>query len=64
MHTVPIVGTGRVAPPGTGPYLHREAAEALLASVSGDPSPAVGKKAAWYAPGGATYGRTARPVAQ
>jgi hypothetical protein len=34
---------------------HPEAATALRASADGDPSPAVRKKAAWYAPGGTIY---------
>jgi HEAT repeat protein len=35
------------------------AAEALMAAQIQDPSPAVRKKASWYAPGGAIYTRTA-----
>jgi HEAT repeat protein len=35
------------------------AAEALMAARMKDPSPAVRKKAGWYAPGGAIYTRTA-----
>ena len=47
------------------PTTHREAAEALLASGSGDPSPTVRKRAAWYAPGGTIYRRKAGyPVSQ
>jgi HEAT repeat protein len=49
---------------GARAHTHREAAEALLASADGDPSPAVRKKADWYAPGGTIYGRTARAVSQ
>jgi hypothetical protein len=44
---------------GAWAHTHPEAAEALLASASGDPSPAVRKKAAWYAPGGTIYRRKA-----
>jgi len=50
---------------GAWAHTHREAAEALLASGSGDPSPTVRKKAAWYAPGGTIYRRKAgHPVSQ
>lgn len=39
---------------------HRpEAVAALKAAVAADPHPSVRKKAAWYAPGGAIYKRTA-----
>jgi hypothetical protein len=34
------------------------ARDALIHSAAQDPSPAVRKKASWYAPGGAIYRRT------
>ncbi|MEU6772345.1 HEAT repeat domain-containing protein [Streptomyces sp. NPDC046759] len=37
---------------------HARAAAALQESRTGDPSPAVRKKAGWYAPGGPVYERT------
>ena len=39
-------------------HSRREAAEALRASACTDPSPAVRKKASWYAPGGPIFRRT------
>jgi hypothetical protein len=42
---------------GTWAHTHPEAAAALLASAHDDPSPAVRKKAGWYAPGGTIYRR-------
>jgi HEAT repeat protein len=44
---------------GAWAHSHPEAAAALEAAASGDPSPAVRKKAGWYAPGGTVYRRTA-----
>jgi HEAT repeat protein len=40
---------------GAWAHTHPEAAAALRACASGDPSPAVRKKASWYAPGGTIY---------
>ncbi len=37
---------------------HTSAVRALEAAATGDPSPAVRKKAAWYAPGGSVHRRT------
>jgi HEAT repeat protein len=48
-----------------GQYVHTNpvAERALVEATTRDPSPAVRKKAGWYAPGGAIYRRTAsRPV--
>ena len=45
---------------GAWGHSHQEAAAALQEAASGDPSPAVRKKAGWYAPGGIIYRRTAR----
>ncbi|MEU9076865.1 HEAT repeat domain-containing protein [Kitasatospora sp. NPDC048538] len=47
-----------------GKFVHVDAraAAALEASRTGDPSPAVRKKASWYAPGGSIYRRTAPPT--
>ncbi|EDY58139.1 conserved hypothetical protein [Streptomyces sviceus ATCC 29083] len=44
-----------------GKFAHTDerAVMALEASRAGDPSPAVRKKAAWYAPGGTIHRRTA-----
>ncbi|MFF2076012.1 HEAT repeat domain-containing protein [Kitasatospora sp. NPDC058162] len=44
-----------------GKFAHTDprAAAALQAAHTGDPSPAVRKKAGWYAPGGAIHARTA-----
>ncbi len=42
---------------GAWAHTHPEAAAALQAAASDDPSPAVRKKAAWYAPGGTIYRR-------
>lgn len=44
---------------GAWAHTHREAVAALRAAAGGDPSPAVRKKAAWYAPGGPVYRRRA-----
>jgi HEAT repeat protein len=45
-----------------GKFAHTNpaAVAALQASQAGDPSPAVRKKAGWYAPGGSIYERTRR----
>jgi HEAT repeat protein len=43
---------------GAWAHTHPDAAAALQAAASGDPSPAVRKKASWYAPGGPIYRRT------
>ena len=45
-----------------GAWVHSQpaAAEALQRAAGGDPSPAVRKKASWYAPGGPIYRRTRR----
>jgi HEAT repeat protein len=48
---------------GAWVHTHPEAAAALESAVIGDPSPAVRKKASWYAPGGTVYRRTAPPTA-
>jgi HEAT repeat protein len=47
-----------------GRFVHSssEAERALIRARDGDPSPAVRKKAGWYAPGGAIYRRTQRAV--
>ncbi len=44
-----------------GAFAHnrQEAAEALIEARQHDPSPAVRKKAGWYAPGGVIHRRTA-----
>ena len=44
-----------------GRFVHGDAsaAAAMVAAMKSDLSPAVRKKAAWYAPGGAIYRRTA-----
>lgn len=44
---------------GAWAHARPEAAAALQAAVRADPSPAVRKKASWYAPGGSIYRRTA-----
>lgn len=43
---------------GAWAHTHPDAAAALTAAARGDASPAVRKKAAWYAPGGVIYRRT------
>ncbi len=43
---------------GAWAHAHPEAAEALQASAATDPSPAVRKKASWFAPGGPIFERT------
>jgi len=43
---------------GAWAHSRREAAEALTVSARTDPSPAVRKKASWYAPGGPIFRRT------
>ncbi len=48
-----------------GAYVHSEptALAALIEAIASDPHPSVRKKAAWYAPGGPIYKRTApKPV--
>jgi HEAT repeat protein len=47
---------------GAWAHTQQAAAAALLRAAASDPSPTVRKKAAWYAPGGPIYRRTA-PVA-
>ncbi|MFD8786453.1 HEAT repeat domain-containing protein [Kitasatospora sp. NPDC059599] len=46
-----------------GKFVHTDprALAALEAARTGDPSPAVRKKAGWYTPGGPIHGRTAPP---
>lgn len=48
-----------------GRWVHSRpgACEAIITASASDPSPAVRKKASWYAPGGAVYRRT-RPRAR
>jgi HEAT repeat protein len=46
---------------GAWVHTHPAAAAALVSAATGDPSPAVRKKASWYAPGGPIYRRT-RPA--
>jgi hypothetical protein len=43
---------------GTWVHTHPTAADALAIASKSDPSPAVRKKARWFAPGGAIYNRT------
>ena len=47
---------------GRSVHTNTEAAAAIARAMKSDPSPAVRKKAAWHAPGGAIYQRT-RPAA-
>ncbi|WP_151476317.1 HEAT repeat domain-containing protein [Streptomyces albicerus] len=48
---------------GLSVHTHEEAADALVRARDNDPSPAVRKKAGWYAPGGSIHRRTApRPA--
>jgi HEAT repeat protein len=49
-----------------GKFAHTDtrAAAALQVARRDDPSPAVRKKAGWYAPGGSIYERTAAPAAR
>jgi HEAT repeats len=47
---------------GAWAHTHGEAVTALQAAMAADPSPAVRKKASWYAPGGPIYQRTLRPA--
>ena len=55
----PRVRAGACEVVGAWAHSRREAAQALQASASTDPSPAVRKKASWYAPGGPIFRRTA-----
>jgi HEAT repeat protein len=43
-------------------HSHAAAREALKRAAAKDPSPAVRKKASWYAPGGPIYRRTGKPA--
>ena len=54
----PRVRAGACEVAGAWAHSRREAAEALRASACTDPSPAVRKKASWYAPGGPIFRRT------
>jgi HEAT repeat protein len=47
-----------------GRWVHSRAAarDALTRAATQDPSPAVRKKASWYAPGGPIYRRTSKPA--
>ena len=54
----PRVRAGACEVVGAWAHSRREAAQALQASASTDPSPAVRKKASWYAPGGPIFRRT------
>jgi HEAT repeat protein len=49
---------------GAWVHTHPGAAAALAEAAASDPSPAVRKKAAWYAPGGTVYRRTAPAVSR
>lgn len=49
---------------GAWAHTHREAVIALEAAAAADPSPAVRKKASWFAPGGPIFQRTLPRVHQ
>ncbi|HMD91774.1 MAG TPA: HEAT repeat domain-containing protein [Trebonia sp.] len=59
----PRVRAGACEVVGAWAHSRREAAAALQVSAGTDPSPAVRKKASWYAPGGPIFRRT-RPKPQ
>jgi HEAT repeat protein len=54
----PRVRAGACEVVGAWAHSRPEAAQALQASAGADPSPAVRKKASWYAPGGPIFRRT------
>jgi len=58
----PHVRAHAIGPVGRAVHTNAEAAAAIAQAMKSDSSPAVRKKAAWHAPGGAIYRRT-RPVA-
>jgi hypothetical protein len=57
----PRVRAGAAEVVGAWAHSRREAADALNTSARTDPSPAVRKKASWYAPGGPIF-RRSRPT--
>jgi hypothetical protein len=56
----PRVRAGAAELVGAWARTHPDAAAALESAVAGDPSPAVRKKASWFAPGGTIYRRAGR----
>jgi hypothetical protein len=50
---------GAIELAGAWAHSHPAAAAAVRRAAEDDPSPAVRKKASWYAPGGPIYRRTA-----